>query len=235
MSRSRIGRGAAALLLALAASACMAIDTQTNKSYRGPLVYSGTRYDLEGAGNSFVDFNIGWLMFLLADLPFSFLADTVMLPYTIPKESARSQEHAEEIEVATERPSPVKPRAGEAPQATAERLFTACEKLVVAHDPHLTDCYSIDAQIQISGDTPIRGADYKPLLREHLARSEAAYESVDWRDPQYQVEGERVRITAVRGSSARKERAPIVLVVGPCSDGAWRILEEDSVGWPEPK
>lgn len=234
MRRSRVGRAAAALLLALGASACMAIDTQTNKSYRGPLVYSGTRYDLSGAGDALVDFNIGWLMFLLADLPFSFLADTVMLPVTIPRESARSVEHAAELQVATERPSPVQPRADEAPVATAERLFAACEKLVVARDPHLADCYSIDAQVRLAGGAPLRGADYKPVLRAGLEQAVADYQSLDWRDPQYQLEGERVRITAVRASSANPARTPLVLVVGACPDGGWRILEEDSVGWPEP-
>jgi uncharacterized protein YceK len=234
VSRSRIARLGAVALLALAATACMAIDTQTNKGYRGPLVYSGTRYDASQFADSFIDFNMGWMLFTLFDFPFSFLADTLMLPYTIPRESARGEKAAEEVQTVAERPSPVQPRAGEAPLATAQRLFVACEKLVRNHDPHLTDCYSIDAQIQIDGAAPLRGADYKPVLREGLARATAAYESHDWREPVYQVEGERVRISAVRGSSTDPARTPLVLVVGAGADGSWRILEEQSVGWPEP-
>ncbi len=212
----------------------MAIDTQTNKGYRGPLVYSGTRYDAKVLGNAFVDLSIGGIMFALIDLPFSFLVDTVLLPVTLPRDAARSEQQAEEIQVATERPSPVQPRADEAPLATAQRLFTACEKLLRDRNPHLADCYSIDAQIELDGQPPLRGAEYKPLLRAGLERAVTAYQSLDWREPAYQLEGERVRITAVRGSSADPARTPLVLVVGASADGSWRIVEEKSVGWPEP-
>jgi uncharacterized protein YceK len=230
----RIARFGAVALLALATTACMAIDTQTNKGYTGPLVYSGTRYDAAAFGDSLIDFNIGWMMFTIIDFPFSFLADTVMLPMTIPRESARSAKQTEEVDVAVERPSPVQPRAGEAPLATAQRLFSACEGLMRDRNPHLADCYSIDAQIQLEGATPVRGAEYKQMLRDGLARAVTAYQSLDWREPAYQVEGERVRISAIRGSSADPARTPLVLVVGASSDGSWRILEEQSVGWPEP-
>ena len=234
MGLGRIARSCAVALLALAATACMAIDTQTNKGYKGPLVYSGTRYDADQFANAFIDFNIGWMMFTMFDFPFSFLADTVMLPVTIPRENARTAKEAEEAQVTAERPSPVQPRAGEAPLDTAQRLFAACERLVRDRDPHLADCYSIDAQIQLEGSAPLRGAEYKVVLREGLERAVAAYQSLDWRDPAYQVEGERVRISAIRGSSADPARTPLVLVVGAGSDGSWRILEEQSVGWPEP-
>src|SRR5262245_28100723 len=212
----------------------MAIDTQTNKGYRGPYVYSGTRYDAGLFGNSLVNWDFFGMMFAAFDLPFSFLADTVMLPVTIPRDSARAETRATEVQVASERPSPVQPRAGEAPLATAQRLFTACETLLVDRDPHLADCYSIDAQIVLADQPPIRGAEYKPILREGLERAVASYQSLDWREPTYEVEGERVRITAVRGSSVDPARTPLVLVVGANPDGSWRILEEQSVGWPEP-
>src|SRR5262245_21668915 len=98
----------------------MAIDTQTNKGYHGPYVYSGTRYDAGLLGNGLVDLNMWTMMFALCDIPFSFLADTVMLPVTIPRDSARSEKHAEEAQIASERPGPVQPQAGEAPLATAQ-------------------------------------------------------------------------------------------------------------------
>ena len=234
MERGRSVRTGAVALLALTASACMAIDTQTNKGYKGPLVYSGTRYDSGMFGNALVGFNMGAMMFALIDFPFSFLVDTVLLPVTIPREMARSDKAAEEAQVASERPSPVQPRANEEALATAQRLFTACDKLLRERDPHLADCYSIDAKIELTGEPPMSGAEYKPLLREGLERAVTAYQSLDWRDPQYQVEGERVRISAVRGSSADPARTPLVLVVGPGADGSWRIVLEQSVGWPEP-
>jgi uncharacterized protein YceK len=222
-------------LLALVTSACMSIDTQTNKGYHGPLVYSGTRYDSSYFGEAFIRLSIPAMMFALVDFPFSFLLDTVLLPVTIPRDMARSEQHAEEVQVTSERPSPVQPHADEAPLAAAERLFTACEKLLTHRDPHLADCYSIDAQIELDGQPPIRGAEYKPVLRAGLERAEAAYQSLDWREPAYQLEGERVRITAVRGSSLDPARTPLVLVVAAGADGSWRIVEEQSVGWPEPK
>lgn len=235
MKRSRsVGAGAIALL-ALTTSACMTIDTQTNKGYHGPLVYSGTRFDASTLGESFINLSIGGMMFALVDIPFSFLLDTVLLPVTIPRDSARSEKQAEEAQVTSERPSPVQPLADEAPLATAQRLFTACEKLLSHRDPHLADCYSIDAQIELEGQPPLRGAEYKPLLRAGLERAVSAYQSLDWRDPAYAVEGERVRITAVRGSSTDPARTPLVLVVGAGSDGSWRIVQEQSIGWPEPK
>src|SRR5262245_38990609 len=212
----------------------MAIDTQTNRSYKGPLVYSGTRYDAALFGNGLVDLNLGSMMFALVDFPFSFLGDTVLLPVTIPREMSRSEQHDTEVQVATERPSPVQPRADETPLATAQRLFTACEKLLRDRDPHLADCYSIDAKIELAGQTPLRGADYKPVLRAGLEEAVSEYQSLDWRDPSYTVEGDKVRISATRASSSDPARTPITFVVGAGSDGSWRILEEQSVGWPEP-
>ena len=234
MKCARSVRAGALALLALGASACMAIDTQTNKGYKGPLVYSGTRYDSGLFGNALVNFDMGSMMFALIDFPFSFLVDTVLLPVTIPRDMARSNRATEEAQVASERPSPVQSRANEAPLATAQRLFAACEELLRDRDPHLADCYSIDAQIELEGQPPLRGADYKPLLRAGLERAEATYQSLDWREAAYEVEGERVRITAVRGSSLNPARTPLVLVVGAGPDGSWRIVEEKSIGWPEP-
>jgi len=235
VSPRRIGRAAAALLLGLSASACMSIDTNTNQSYTGPAVYSGTRYDLGGMGNALIDFQIPWLMFLVMDLPFSLVADTVLLPFTIPRDSARSEKQTEEMQVSKERPSPATPFKDEPPLDTAKRLFQACEKMVLRLDPHLADCYSIDAQVEVDGGPPLRGGDYKLMLREGIERASFKGETVDWREPEYAVEGERVRIKAMRGSNVEPPRSPMVLVVGPCPDGSWRILEEQSIGWPEPK
>ena len=56
--------------LALASTACMAIDTQTNKGYTGPLVYSGTRYDAGRVRRTrSIEFNMGWMMFTADRLP----------------------------------------------------------------------------------------------------------------------------------------------------------------------
>jgi uncharacterized protein YceK len=208
----------------------MTIDTQTDPGYEGPQVYSGVRKDGRMLTDTFLAFQIPWIGFTLVDLPFSFLADTVLLPVTLPRDRERARKLADESQVATERPSAIPAVAGEAPTATAVRLFTQCARLLHDQDPHLADCYSIDAKVEITGSEPMRGADYKQSLREALARDRSDSEIVEWRDPSYAADGERVRISAKRASSSNANRLPVSLVVGPGSDGGWRILEEIGPG-----
>jgi uncharacterized protein YceK len=220
-----------ALAVALAGTpACMTLDTQMDKGYHGRQVYSGVRKDTALFLPAFQSLSLGWVLISLVDFPFSFLADTVLLPVTIPRDAASDRMRAEELEVASERPSPVKPVADEAPVATAQRLFDTCSKLLQDQDPHLADCYSIDARVELAGAEPLRGADYKPALRAALARDTSDGVLVEWRNPSFAVEGERVRIAATRATSAVAARVPVTLVVGPCADGGWRILEEIGPG-----
>ena len=218
-------------LLALAASlGCMTIDTQRDVGYHGPRVYSGVRKDAQMFPDAFLNLS-GWALFVLVDFPFSAVADTVILPVTIPKDRVRDQEIAAETEVATERPSPIDPVAGEDALATAHRLFDECARRLHEQDPHFSDCYSVDADIEIAGGATLRGAEYKSAVRGALARDVAAGHLVEWRTPTFTADGARVRIDATRASSSAPPRSPVVLEVGPCADGAWRIVSESSVGW----
>jgi hypothetical protein len=102
--------------------------------------------------------------------------------------------------------------------------------LLHAQDPQLADCYSIGARIELGGAAAQSGADYKPALRAALARDASDGVLVEWRNPTFAPDGERVRISATRASSAVAARSPVTLVVGPCTDGGWRILEETGPG-----
>jgi uncharacterized protein YceK len=228
---ARFACGPASTVLALTASlGCMTIDTQRDAGYHGPWVYSGVRKDAEMFPDAFLHLS-GWALFVMADFPFSAIADTVILPVTIPKDRVRDQEIAADTEVSTERPSPIEPVAGEDAVATAQRLFDACAKLLHKQDPHFSDCYSVDAEVEIAGGATFRGADYKTAVRGALARDVAAGQLVEWRTPTFTADGARVRIDATRASSSDPPRSPVVLEVGACADGAWRIVSEHSVGW----
>jgi len=70
--------------VALMESGCGTVATIKHPSYvGGGIVYSGSRWDsqsvIEGSQRRDV-----FLLSLALDLPFSFVADTVALPYTIP-------------------------------------------------------------------------------------------------------------------------------------------------------
>ena len=226
----RARRATALALLLAAAAGCMTIDTQTDEGYTGPRTYSGVRKDMGILPDALLSFAIPWVGISLVDLPFSFLADTVILPVTWPKESERQKKVAEEMQVATERPAVIQPIAGDAGVDTASRLFKECAKLLHDQNPHLGDCYSIDAKVEITGQDELRGAAYKPVLRSGLARDASDGILVEWRDPSFGSDGERVRIAAKRVTSSNPTRLPVVLIVGPCADGGWRILEEISPG-----
>jgi uncharacterized protein YceK len=209
----------------------MTIDTQTDEGYHGPRTYSGVRRDLSILPDAVLSFAIPWVGIALVDLPFSLVADTVILPVTIPAEAARKRQTAEEEQVATERPSLVTPEAGESLVSIANRLFNECARLLKEQSPRFADCYSIDAKVEIVGAEPMRGAEYKNSLRQALARDASDGVLVEWRAPTFAADGERVRVAATRASSEDAARVPVALVVGPCADGGWRIVEEVGPGF----
>ncbi len=209
----------------------MTIDTQTDEGYHGSRIYSGVRRDLSILPDAVLSFAIPWVGIALVDLPFSLVADTVILPITIPAEAERNRQIADDEQVATERPSLVTPQGGESPVATANRLFGECARLLKDQNPRLADCYSIDAKVEIVGAEPMSGAQYKNALRQSLARAASDGVLVEWRGPTFASDGDRVRVAATRASSEDAARVPIALVVGPCPDGGWRILEEVGPGF----
>ncbi|HXZ86417.1 MAG TPA: YceK/YidQ family lipoprotein [Myxococcota bacterium] len=229
----------AAAVLALGASlGCMTIDTRRDPSYHGPWVYSGVRKDgalLDSVHEPNLGQEVGallfWSTFLAMDAPFSFLADTALLPITIPEDRKLDADKAREAQVNSERPSPIEPTPGEDALATARRLFATCAELLHDQDPHLSDCYSIDAQVELAGGGSLRGSEYKQAVRAGIERNASAGRYVEWRNPTFSADGERVRIDATRASSVDPPRTAITLVVGPCADGGWRIVSETSIGW----
>ena len=211
---------------------CMTIDSQRDPGYQGPAVYSGVRKDMALMSSALSPGDLMYaIMFAGVDLPFSAIADTVLLPVTIAKDERRQEERSVDTQTASERPGPIAAIAGEEPLATAQRLFQTCAKLLHAQDPQLADCYSVDADVEINGGASLRGSEYKQTLRAGMARDAAAGHLVEWREPSFSADGAQVRIDATRASSSKPSRSPLVLRVGPCSDGAWRILNETSIGW----
>ena len=224
-------RLAAAFALA-GALGCMTVDSLRDPGYQGPAVYSGVRKDVALMSSAFSPGDLMYaIMFSAVDLPFSAIADTALLPVTIPKDQKREQDRAAETQTGAERPGPIEAVAGEEPLATAQRLFQTCAQLLHRQDPQLADCYSVDADVEINGGGSLRGGDYKLRVREGMARDAAAGHLVEWREPSFSADGARVRIDATRASSSEPSRSPLLLFVGPCSDGVWRIVAETSIGW----
>ena len=221
------------LAFVIATSGCMSLDTQLSRGYEGPYLYSGVRKDLEIMGPAFLHLSFGWVVITLFDLPFSLVADTLLLPVSIGRDSERSKAIEEKTQVRSDRPALVHAKAGEAPADTARRLFDACRERLRRQDDEIADCYSVDASITIVGGTAIRGSEHKVTIREAIALHQQEGISVDWRDPVFEPDGERVRIRATRRSSRAADASDLVLVVAPGPDAGWRIVEETSVGWPE--
>ena len=225
-------RGLAALLaLLVAAPGCMTIDTQLGRGYEGPYIYSGVRKDLEIMGPAFLHLSFGWVILTLFDLPLSLVADTLLLPVSIARDAERDAKIEEKTQVATDRPALIHAKPGEAD--TARRLFDECRKLLRQQDAQLADCWAVDAKVSTAGGATVAGAQLELAAREALELHQDEGISVDWRDPTFAVEGERVRIQATRRSTREPSESALVLLVGSGGDGGWRIVEETSVGWPE--
>jgi len=224
---------AAVLALLLCTSGCMSLDTQLDPGYKGAYVYSGVRKDLEIMGPSFLHLSFGWVMITLFDLPFSLVSDTLLLPVSLSRDGKRSEKIAEKTQVDRDRPALVTAKPGEAPADTAKRLFDACRALIRRQDDQLSDCYGVDASIEVAGAAAQSGSAYKLAIREAIARDRDDDIFVDWRDPVFEPDGERVRVRATRRSTREPAESPVELVLGPGADGGWRIVHEASVGWPE--
>lgn len=211
----------------------MSLDTQLDAGYKGPYVYSGVRKDLGIMGPAFLHLSFGWVMITLFDLPFSLVSDTLLLPVSLSRDAKRDQEIHETTQIERDRPALVTAKPAEAPADTAKRLFDACRERMRRQEDQLSDCWAVDASIRVDGAPAQSGSAWKLVVRDALARDREAGIFVDWRDPVFTPEGERVRVQATRRSTREPAESPLVLVVGPGADGGWRILEESSVGWPE--
>lgn len=223
-------------ILALTLAGCMTVDTLANRGYPGPYTYSGTRADLHLIGQSFLAFNLPFMLVWMIDLPLSTVADTLALPATLPREQRRLAEIEQRQRVDVEQPALVTAVAGEKPEVTAERLFERCRTAAKQQSDELLDCYSIGARIVLrpaSGSAAPRqlsGAAYKLELREGLAQERYVGDVVDWSDAEFEREGDAVRVTATRSTARSAETHVERWLLGPCSDGGWRILEQDGAG-----
>ena len=224
------------LALALACSGCMTLDTMNDRGFRGPWAYSGARADLRMISSTFLSLSWPLTIFFLVDLPFSAVADTFLLPVTLPRERRRLAELEEVQRVDVEQPALVRPEPGEPPEETAERLLERCRALSRALAEELLHCYSLDARIALrlasepaGAARRLTGAQYKLELRDALEQLRYLGDSIDWVEPEFEREGDAVRVIATRTSANSPATYPQRLLVGPCADGGWRILEEDGI------
>jgi uncharacterized protein YceK len=237
----RAARSIGTPLAALALAGCMTLDTLNNRGYPGPYTYSGARGDLEIIGQAFLSFNLPLMLLFMLDLPFSALADTLVLPVTFPRERARLAQVEERRRVDIEQPALVTALPGEEPEVTAERLVERCREASKNQSDELLDCYSIGARIRVRSESHpdaeprrLAGGAYKLELREVLAEQRYLGDVVDWSDAEFEREAGGVRVTATRSRARSAETHRQSWLVGPCADGGWRILEEDGFGWSAP-
>jgi len=227
------------LVLALACAGCMTLDTLNNRGFRGPYAYSGARADLELIGQSFLSFNLPFMLLFMLDLPLSALADTAVLPVTLPRERARLAELEQRQRVDVEQPALIEPRPGESPETVAERLVERCRVAARALSDDLVDCYSIGARVALhpasdasAAPRRLTGAEYKLELRRSLEHLRYIGDSFDWIEPEFEREGNAVVVTATRSTAQSSVTDAQRWRIGPCADGGWRILEEEGVDLP---
>ena len=200
-------------LVLLLATGCMTLDSRGDASYHGPRTYSGVRQDAAQVGTFFSQLNPLFVLFI-ADMPFSLLADTLLLPLTIPEERARQAELAE----ALTRPSPpvIEALPDESPEEAARRLFEECTRRLENLLDSLTDCY---------------GAGARAELRDALARLRASGDILSYRKARYAREGDAVRVEAVRVSAQSAQTQPTSFLIGRDEAGDWRIVEQTGAPW----
>jgi hypothetical protein len=109
-----------------------------------------------------------------------------------------------------------------------------------AFDASMADLYSDRALIENKRTYPtgevrrltLPATQYKAMIRQAMPLATARGDSNRFSAPQFSVQGANVRIDMTRYSELKKYASPLVLVVGPEGDGAWRILEERSESRP---
>lgn len=124
--------------------------------------------------------------------------------------------------------------------AAARSLLASYIARSGAFDASLADLYSDQAYIENLRTYPdgqvrrltVPGAQYKALIREAMPLARARGDTNRYSQPQFTAQGANVRIALTRYSELKKYASPLVLVVGPRSDGTWVILEERSESRP---
>jgi hypothetical protein len=218
---------------------CSTYDTLRDSGYTGPRVYSGARQALSLAKSAFLRVNPPEFALWVSDSLLSSVADTLLLPFTIPQQSRMNAAVVESQRLDVEQPGVLPKIANEEPQRTARRLFQMCNSLLVNFDAHLTDCYSIHAKIEITADDKpggeaetLDGAEYKKRLRSEFASLAGTERFIRLRNAKFEEALPNVRVTAERADQKTEKKGSLVWVVGPGEDGEWRILEEQGAGFP---
>jgi len=73
---------------------------------------------------------------------------------------------------------------------------------------------------------------YRQLLAATLPLAEMRGDTNTYSDVTFTVDGDRVRVKAVRYSNLKHYESPLELLVGPDEEGEWKILEEISESRP---
>jgi hypothetical protein len=119
-------------------------------------------------------------------------------------------------------------------------LFSKYVALERAFDPAVADLYSDDALIRNRRSYPtgevreltMPAPQYKELIRKAMPLAKARGDTSEYSSCAYKVEPRGVRVACQRFSNLKKYSSPISLLVGPTSEGKWRILEELSESRP---
>lgn len=122
----------------------------------------------------------------------------------------------------------------------ARALFEAYVALERAFDPAIADLYADDAYIENTRTYPsgeertlvFPPAQYKALIRQAMPLAKTRGDTSTYSDAVFSVEGERVRIDALRYSNLKQYEAPIQLEVGRGPDGEWLVFKEISRSIP---
>ena len=123
---------------------------------------------------------------------------------------------------------------------SAEKLFIEYQNRASAFDPAAADLYCETATIRNTRTYPdgqqrvldLPAPKYKELIRVAMPVAQARGDTNKYSDVRYTQEGANVRITATRYSELKQYSSQLSLLVGPCSGGAWAVLEELSESRP---
>jgi hypothetical protein len=122
----------------------------------------------------------------------------------------------------------------------AKSLFAKYVQLEAAFDPAAASLYSDTAIISSTRLYPdgrerkiqFPAPQYKALISQLMPLAKSRGDTNSYTEVEYTVEGENVRIEAVRYSILKDYKSPLVLVVGLEKSGELCILEEHTVTRP---
>ncbi len=129
--------------------------------------------------------------------------------------------------------------ASEASSA-GKRVFAQYQMLERTFSPAAADLYCDTALIRNTRRYPdgntrtlqFPADKYKALVRAAMPLARARGDLNTYSATTFKSEGANVRITTTRYSLLKKYSSPMSLLVGPCKQGPWAVLEEISESRP---